>query len=133
MDMAFEAGFPDRLKEIYQPWRDFNETPTNGVSHILIRDKEILYTASRIAEKFHPYWDSLGKGDRSLHTRNVFQVVGSRLNLKSDALICWAPPIGKSIKGGTRTAFELARHLKIPTFNLYDEETRELFSEWIRT
>lgn len=133
MDIAFEAGFPDKLKEIYQPWVNFNDTPTNDVSHIVVRDKEILHKARRIAMNFHPNWDNLSQGPRNMHMRNVFQVVGAGLNCKSDILVCWAPIIGNSITGGTRTAFEIARYLKIPVYNLNDGKTRELFQQFIRT
>lgn len=131
MDIAFEAGFPNELKEIYQPWKDFNETPTNGISHIVVRDKEILRIAEKAARKIHPHWHDLKKGARNMHTRNVFQVLGSNLNLKSDILICWAPPINDTISGGTRTAYELAKRLNIPVFNLYDEETREYWISYL--
>lgn len=133
MDTAFEAGFPFELKEIYQPWKDFNDVKTNGTSHIVVRDKELMRKAEIIASKIHPFWHSLKQGPRKMHTRNVFQVLGSNLNLKSDILICWAPIDGNSITGGTRTAYELAKRLNIPCFNLYDSETRELFLNWLKT
>lgn len=133
MDLAFEAGFPTELKEIYQPWKDFNDIKTNGTSHVVVTDKRLMQIAESVASKIHPRWNILKDGPRKMHTRNIFQVLGSNLNLKSDILICWAPPDGNSIKGGTRTAFELARRLKIPVYNLHDSETREFFSKWIRT
>ena len=106
MDLAFEAGFPDELKEIYQPWKDFNDATTNGVSHIVVRDKIALMKATSVAMKFHPHWHDLKKGARNMHTRNVFQVLGSNLMKKSDILICWAPINGDSITGGTSTIGE---------------------------
>ncbi|AIA64877.1 DprA-like DNA recombination-mediator protein [Cronobacter phage S13] len=133
MDLAFEAGFKDELKEIYQPWYNFNNIKTNGKTHIVVTDKEILSKARLIASKIHPHWDRLKPGPTKMHTRNVFQVLGSNLNLKSDILICWAPIEGQSITGGTRTAYELAKRLKVPVYNLANEETRELFISWLKT
>lgn len=133
MDIAFEAGFPNELKEIYQPWKNFNDVITNGTSHIVVNDKITLMKATTIANKIHPRFYDLKQGARKMHTRNVFQVLGSNLNLKSDILICWAPIDKNSIKGGTRTAYELAKRLKIPVFNLNDTQTREMFYTWIKT
>lgn len=133
MDLAFEAGFPDELKEIYQPWRNFNDIETNGITHVVVADKAIISKAEKIASKIHPLWDNMKQGSRKMHTRNMFQVLGSNLDLKSDILICWAPIDGKSITGGTRSAFELAKRLNIPCYNLIDQETREFFLKWIKT
>lgn len=132
MDTAFEAGFPNELKEIYQPWKNFM-VKTNNISHIVVTDKRTLANARLIASKIHPFWKSLNKEHANLHTRNVFQVLGQNLNLKSDFLVCWAPPENNSVKGGTKTAYNLAKRLGIPCYNLYDSETRLMFTNWLNS
>ena len=40
-----------------------------------------------------------------------------------DFVLFWAPEENGVVKGGTATAVFLAREMKIPTFNLREEET----------
>lgn len=59
-----------------------------------------------------------------LHTRNVYQIHGHDLDNIVIACIFYAEPNGKStVKGGTNTAFQLAKTAKVPTIvNLYTRE-----------
>lgn len=122
-DTAFEQGAierlvrsPKQLYDIYLPWAGFNGRPSNLNYHCSSTyDAE----ACDIAKAIHPDWSELSRGGKTLHTRNVYQVLGAKLNSPSDFLICWAPFNDKGIpKGGTRTAWVLARQHGIPCFNL---------------
>lgn len=111
--------------EIFLPWKGFN-----GHHHTAFIDATQLPTypqAVEIASQIHPTWSKLTRGPRALHTRNVFQVLGSDLTLPSKALVCWAPPVGRQgfVKGGTNTAVTLALRHQIPVLNLYYDEIVE--------
>lgn len=102
-------------KEIYLPWKGFN----NNESELYLEnmDPEIVTKAEEISKKFHPRWNSLNKGGRSLMTRNVFQVLGNDLKTPVDFVVCWTET-GK-IEGGTGQAMRIARNMGIPIFNLF--------------
>lgn len=63
----------------------------------------------------------------ALHARNVFQILGESLVDPVGATIFWAIPkgSGKTVAGGTNTAFQVAKNFNIPTIiNLYKEADR---------
>lgn len=74
--------------------------------------------AYEYAEMIHPNWPACKATARILHARNMMQVMGDNLNSPSKKLICWAPISGKSVTGGTRTAWEAAKLFSIPRSNL---------------
>ena len=130
-DSAFEHGakwqdvgcsVPEELKEIYLPWKGFGGSNST------------LYTftpeAVSIAKRIHPAWDKLKLGAKKLHTRNVYQVLGSDCKTPSDFLICWTPQ-GKDV-GGTRTAIVLAREHNIPIWNLANIRDESVLSLAVR-
>lgn len=121
-DTAFESG-AHRQCEIYIPWDGFNSLPSTE-EYICLRDMMNADKAKEIAESVHPAWDRLSSGAKSLHTRNTYQVLGMDLQSPSKFLICYSKPQGKSISGGTRTAWEIAKQFGIPCFNLYRDEDR---------
>lgn len=59
-----------------------------------------------------------------LHVRNVYQIHGIELDNTVVACIFYAEPTGKDkCKGGTNTAFQLAKTANVPTIvNLYTQE-----------
>ena len=69
-DSAFEDGCnkANGKKEIFLPWNNFE----NKTSQYIETTKESL----EIAEKFHPNWNKLSPGARTLMGRNTFQVLG---------------------------------------------------------
>lgn len=76
--------------------------------------------AYSIAKLIHPAWEKCNDVAKALHARNCYQVMGPDLLTPSNQLFCYAPPTPEgSVVGGTRTAFELARRLGIPTTNFY--------------
>lgn len=118
-DSAFEKGFDDYhdngpclgKKEIYIPWHGFNKRYVNDRTFF-----EPLAGAARIAKEFHPNWDACTQGAKKLHARNTHQILGYDLKTPSDFVVCWTGPTG-----GTNQALRIARHYKVPIFNLKDE------------
>ena len=92
---------------------------------------DIWFEAEDIASKLHPRWDNLSEYAQAMHTRNVFQVLGLDLKSKTDVVAAYAPPAGLSVKGGTASAFNLARAKGIPAFNLWTKEGQRLFFAFV--
>ena len=107
-------------KEIFLPWRNFNENPSD------------LFTPTidsyKMAEKYHPTWFRLSQGAKKLMARNCHQVLGLDLNTPVDFIVCWTSD-GKS-SGGTGQAMRIAESLNIPIYNLYFKDTlHKIFKE----
>lgn len=134
-DKAFEAGWwkarMDVIKEcphashamsaeIYIAWSGFNgHTATSHAGNVYIPSGAIANEAEAIVSKIHPAWHACSQGARKLHSRNVFQVLGQDLKTPSTMLICWAKTDkAGNVKGGTATAWNLAKQNNIPCFNL---------------
>ena len=105
-DTAFEKGAGDD-KEIWLPWNNFNNNSSK-----LLPSKQAFEIASHI----HPKWSVLKDSVKSLHARNVHQVLGIDLQTPSNFLICWTE--GGAIIGGTATSIKLAINNRIPVLNL---------------
>lgn len=117
-DTAFEDGVTSLRKEIFLPWKGFNNNPSQ------------LYTiceeALKIAEQFHPAWFACSMPARKLMARNVYQVLGKDLKTPSKFVICWTPDIFAS-KGGTSQAVRIARAHDIPVYNMrVDDDVEDL-------
>jgi hypothetical protein len=109
-DYAFEKGAGDK-KEIYLPWRGFGGSNSEHIVGSYPRLREI-------AEKHHPAWQACSAAAKSLHTRNVAQILGdSKDSSPSTCVICWTPE-GKG-GGGTGQAIRIAHSYGIPVFDLY--------------
>jgi hypothetical protein len=118
-------GFDSKhLAKIYIPWNGFEgaqgpryDTDLSGhfINFQSTPNRDRAYT---MAATVHPNWGNCSQGSRSLHARNVYQVYSETLDHPIKALICWAPLDGDSIKGGTRTAWELARRAGARLINL---------------
>jgi hypothetical protein len=126
-DTAFyQGGYPNT--EIYLPWDGFNNM-TAGHEHVNAKSLDNHTEACKIAASFHPAWDKLSNGAKLLHARNAYQVLGFNLDDPSLVLICYAPPKGMGVKGGTSTAFEIAKSWRVPTYNIYlPNELRDIKS-----
>ena len=108
-DSAFEANVHDwSMKEIYLIWKNSNnhQSPYYGVSN----------EAMEIASQFHPNWDACSSIARKLHGRNVYQLLGPKMNKPSEFVLCYTPD-GKDV-GGTGQTLRMARHWNIPVFNI---------------
>lgn len=129
-DTAFEGGatvFGDYSQvEIYLPW--------SGFEHRL--DQQVKRThpqreAFAIAEQFHPAWERLSQGARSLHARNVHQVLGYDVThpVLAKFILCWTE--GGSGRGGTGQALRIARHYQVPIFDLALDHVRTRVETWL--
>ena len=139
-DTAFADGWSDALvetvdnmiesackAEIYLPWEDFNDQCSSMEGRLIVD-----YTkAKQLVSKLHPAWNKLSDGVKTLHARNMHQVLGKDLNTPSSAVIYWAQTLGNDIKGGTSTAVKLAKQHNIPTYNLYNEGVLYKWQLWI--
>lgn len=113
-DTAFEVGC-DRCpgkKEIYLPWKSFN----NSNSQIIAPNLTNWEEAQEIASRYHPAWDKLKEAVAKLITRNTYQVLGSDLKSPVDFVLCYTPD-GKA-SGGTGQAIRIAEAFEIPVFNI---------------
>lgn len=119
-DKAFEKDIKN--KEIFIPWKNFGEGIVPNYSEY----------ADNLIKEVHPAYERLSEGAKKLHLRNVNQVLGLDLNTPSKFLICWAE-IDKegTPKGGTRTAWMVAKKFNIPCFNLILEEDKNRFEKFI--
>lgn len=143
-DNAFE--YTTENLEIFVPWNGFNENIMYATreSTISLSDlpKNKIETARDIIRDVHPFFNTLSRGAQLLHTRNVFQVLGSNLqeDEKSDMLICWTPDGANSLErcsrktGGTATAIKLASILGISIYNIRNDkdldEVCDIFRLW---
>ena len=132
-DSAFEDGCDSVCgeKEIYIPWDGFNNRDGLEEGVCLVEDKDILKQAKKLAKGIHPAWESCSKGAKELHTRNVFQVLGDRLDKPSKFLICYAKVRNGLVQGGTATAYNLALQNGIECFNLFNLEHRQRVERWL--
>ena len=118
-DTAFARGCKYDT-EIFIPWNNFSGLRAGGS----IIDSSKLPTfqeAQQIAAKAHPAWHRCSPGAKTLHTRNVFQVMGADLVNLSRFIVCWTKDGLAS--GGTGQAIRIADNLGIPTYN-FNEGTR---------
>lgn len=129
-DVAFEQGalnsFADYLPEIYLPWITFNNHDAMSEGIIIPNKFHNWDEAQAIACEIHPAWNNLSPAAKTLHTRNVYQVLGKDLSSPSKFLLCWAEVDRNNVpKGGTRTSWVLAQERGIPCFNLFLEKDKE--------
>lgn len=118
-DTAFEDGV-ETNKEIYIPWNDFNGRNSSSNGIYLYESLNKTKEANDIAKTLHPRFDYLTHGAKKLHTRNVHQVLGKDLETPSKFVILYSETTSDGVKGGTNTAYQLAKRNNIPCFNLYE-------------
>lgn len=99
--------------ELYLPWPRFE-----GRRSILTELDEPQDTAYSIAAQHHPRWASLTNGARSLHARNVHQILGRDVSnpVPSRFVICWTPDGAGG--GGTGQAIRIAQAFGVPVYDL---------------
>lgn len=147
-DTAFEDGVSsDNAKQIFIPWRGFNGSASphyppsvsdaalaQAISelrpHFVVSDfdtagfsaAQITACAYLVAEASHPAWDRCSSGAKKLHTRNVHQVLGMKLDAPCRFVVCWTKDGGPT--GGTGQAIRIANARRIPVLNLHDASLR---------
>lgn len=139
-DTAFELGVVDpKLKEIYIPWGGFgNGSPEkrfDGIEKKYHNPEKGNYAlqnlgyeeaAMKIAGRLHPAWGACSRGAKSLHSRNIHQVLGQDLQTPVDFIIAYAKTDKHGTpKGGTAMAISLADMRGIPVYNLYIDDDRK--------
>ena len=120
-DTAFELGATH--KEIYLPWKGFNNSPSD------------LYSptpeAFTLAKYFHPAWDKLSPAVRKLMARNMHQVAGLDLLTPSSFLVCYTP--NGALTGGTAQAIKYAMSLDIEVINIGNEKDLTRTTTYLNT
>ena len=110
-DSAFETGCDNvhGTKQIFLPWKGFNDK-----FGIVVHNQR----AWQLARKFHPNFDNLSAGAKSLHARNSCQIFGENVLFKDKVrfVVCYTEH-GK-MSGGTSQALRIAKHYNIPIFNI---------------
>ena len=114
-DSAFEFGatLGNGLKEIFLPWKGFNDR-TDAMLH------EPTQNAMEIAEHYHPRWRYISQGAKKLHGRNTHQVLGADCETPVDMIVCWTQ--GAKGGGGTGQALRIAQDRGIEVWDLADPE-----------
>lgn len=121
-DSAFETGCDAARgpKEIYLPWKGFNKREPDGTGTFA----EVTPAHEALACSYHPSWDRLGRGARSLMARNASQMLGRDLATPSRLVICYTD--GGAVKGGTGQSLRMAADRGIPVINLGDPRWRDV-------
>lgn len=134
-DSAFEYGvslsdYKDD-KEIYIPWPKFegNEIPGETIS--LDRPSTVNYALTlQYAKEIHPAFEKLSQGAKKLHQRNIHQVLGRDIENPTPSkflLACSDEDKNGDVKGGTRTAWMLAKQFGVPCLNIRGKTKKEIF------
>lgn len=126
-DSAFEFGAgccdsPPASKEIFLPWKGFNNNPSTLYFYSIPPKLEV------IAKKIYLAWDRVSIGVKKLHARNVQQILGKDPDVSepSQFVVCWTLRPANEF-GGTRFGMKLAEQRGIPVYNLAVEEDKERF------
>ena len=122
-DAAFESKAGN--KDIFLPWEGFNGRSAKNYGY----STGSSLGAQLLAEAFHPNWAACSEGARKLHSRNIHQILGSDLNTPVSMVICWTKD-GKQ-GGGTGQALRIAKHMKIPIFDLALNGTVEKLLQFV--
>lgn len=133
LDINFYNGFVNNGRELtvdrmemFMPQKYFKGFHHDGQTYFSVPDMEIYPRCQSIASAIHPNWKACAGWAVWLHSRNIPQVLGSRLDEPSVALITSAKEISPGrCKGGTNTAYHLAYLAVIPILNYYGMTTRK--------
>lgn len=145
MDENFKTGY-----DIGRPLSSFNLPPAQvyytklknkrGLSqnaregqHELESYPDSKLIAQEIAYEARGSFEGLFPSGIALHTRNAFQVLSETLQNPRKFTVLYAKPVGKrgNVKGGTNTANKISLKNKIPVVNLWVDDERIKFVEWL--
>jgi hypothetical protein len=114
-DYAFEKGAKENCI-VYLPWQGFNDK-LPIVGHVRYNYKpEVEERALDAVLSHEPYVAKLSDAIKKIKCRNVYQLVGEKLNSPSDLVVCWTLR-GEPV-GGTGLVIKMARQAEIPIINL---------------
>ena len=119
---------------IYLPWNGIKYEKTGRPQRWA--DNRVFFDASKfenyeyateLALQARGSFEGLGRGGISMQCRNPYQILLDDLKTPVASCILWAETIGKQdkVKGGTNTAYQIARKFGVPTINLYTDEGME--------
>ena len=133
-DNAFFAGVMEHNNncanvEIYLPWNKFNNHDTRNVGTIEAPLLSNWANALAMAQHYHPAWDRLKRGGKSLQARNSYQVLGRGLDTPAKFVVCWTP--NGAVTGGTGQAIRMAMDHEIPIYNLGNQDDFNRITQWI--
>lgn len=127
MDEAFEAGCNSvkGTKEIFIPDAGFRRrnNPVDKVVHTL--DKHLA--AIQQAKPFFPIWDKLGTTTQMFLVRNVFALLGEKLNKPANLVVTWSQYEGT----GSHQLLQMAKAIGIPAFNLAEPGQMEAIEKTV--
>ena len=142
-DLAFEKGFSDpKNVDVILPWKTFlpkgmtqadvtaylgRERIKSGPGAPVMLEGEYIAKARAMAAEYHPAWDKCSDGAKSLHSRNMPQVLGMQLNQPTDVVIAWT--VDGKATGGTGQAIRVAEDLGIAVANLKNPAERKIVLE----
>ena len=126
-DVAFEKGAGSK-KEIYLPWKNFN----NNKSTLYDVSEEII----KESLEFHPTCSEyLSEAVKLIMGRNLQQVLGQDAKTPSSFVICWTHfklnDVQLKHAGGTGQALRIASRYNIPIFNLNTDSTIKKLTDWL--
>lgn len=128
-DSAFASGAEaaGARPELYLPWPFFGEHHPDNVTRSAPQRE-----AYAIAERLHPFWENLSSAARSLHARNVHEIIGRDVTQPqpSQFLICWTA--SGAVVGGTGQAIRIAHHYEVPVINAALPANRQRLEEYVR-
>lgn len=112
--------------------RNLEHSPQMG-QHEFEMYPEVGHIAQDMAYEARGSFEGLFPSGIALHSRNALQVLSETLDNPRRFTVYYAKPVGKrgAVAGGTNTAVKISRKNKIPTVNLYVEEQRTKFIEWV--
>jgi len=114
-DTAFENGARSicAKRNIFLPWKGFNKN--NSSLYLENMSRDLVNSARKIAEDFHPQGNRMNPTVSQFMTRNTFQVLGVNLKTPVSFVLCCSP--GGYKTGGTSQAMRVARGYNIPVIN----------------
>ena len=126
-DFFFEEK-ADR-KMIFLPWKRFNGNESHLYPGNDAQYDTYTSDAYGIARQFHPRWDKLSEGAKSLMCRNSMQVLNIQVCEPVDFIVCWTKD-GRA-SGGTGQALRIAKAYEVPIFNLYDPTAKSRLKTFV--